>query len=159
MQQYDLVAPNRCCARTGRALKPGERVFSVLFNRAGTWERKEIAVDAWVGPPPDAFSFWRTVVPDEQSKGPRPLDTELLWDCFVQLDGRTDPKQSGFRYILALLLLRKKRLKLGEIKRIDEAEWLVLKDDHGKQTLEVLNPQLDALQLVDLQRELEALIQ
>lgn len=156
---YELAAPNRRCARSGRELKPGEPIFSVLHDRDGLWVREDVAAEAWNGAPEDAFSFWRTSIPDEKRKGPPRLNEELLWDCFLRLEGQADPKSVTFRYVLALLLVRKKRLKLEEVRPAEDGERLTLRDAKRKQTHTVLNPGLTDAQLGEVEAEISQLME
>ena len=50
--------------------------------------------------------------PPDDNRKPR-FDDDLLEECFYRLDGQTDPSRVNFRYVVALLLIRRKRLKFG----------------------------------------------
>ena len=56
-----------------------------------------------------------------------PIDDDLLLDCFGRLEGRTDAAGENFRYVLALLLMRRKRFKFEETRNDDGRELLVLR--------------------------------
>ena len=60
-----------------------------------------------------------------------------------------------FAYIAALGLLRLKRLKLKEYKKIEQDEYIVFSVTGGKKTIEVKNPQLDATALRQLEEKIE----
>src|SRR4051794_3179625 len=107
MTDYQIQANTRRCAVTGRELRPGEKVFSVLTDEGGKFIRKDYSSEAWQGLPPEAFSFWANrVATQEESKRPR-IDDELLVDCFKRLEGQTEPDRVNFRYVVALLLMRR----------------------------------------------------
>ena len=48
---------------TGRELRPGEKVYTVLRDQNGQFIRQDYAAEAWQGPPADAFSFWAGRIP------------------------------------------------------------------------------------------------
>jgi len=75
-------------------------------------ERRDYCADAWSGPPAEAFSFWSGRIPEPEVKRLPPIDTDLLLDCFQRLAGQDDPDRVRFRYIVALLLVRRKKLRL-----------------------------------------------
>ena len=87
MTEYQIQASTRVCAATGRELRAGERVYSVLLEEAGKFVRKDYSEPAWQGPPDGAFSFWKTRLADGQVTRRPPIDDELLLECFRRLEG------------------------------------------------------------------------
>ena len=71
-----------------------------------------------------------------------PIDDDLLLDCFQRLEGRTDAAGENFRYVLALLLMRRKRFKFEEARNDDGREVLVLRCGRTGTRHEVANPRL-----------------
>ena len=71
-------------------------------------------IPAWTGPPEGAFSFWAGRVPAAETERRPRINDDLLLDCFVRLQGETEPGRVNFRYVIALLLMRRKRLRLEE---------------------------------------------
>ncbi len=112
MSEYQIQPNTRRCATTGRELRPGEPHFSVLLDESGKFVRKDYGVEAWQGPPAGAFSFWQGRIGAGSAPRRPTFDDELLMDCFHRLERETEPSKLGFRYVLALLLLRRKRFKL-----------------------------------------------
>jgi hypothetical protein len=104
--------------------------------------RKDYAAEAWHGPPADAFSFWAGRVPPAGARRRPPIDDDLLLDCFGRLEGRTDAAGENFRYVLALLLMRRKRFKFEETRNDDGRELLVLRCGRTGARHEVANPRL-----------------
>ena len=112
MTEYQIQPNTRRCAVSGRELKPGERYFSVLHDEAGKFVRKDYGAEAWQGPPADAFSFWAGRVQAAGARTPPPIDDDMLLECFQRLEGRTEPAGENFRFVLALLLMRRKQLQV-----------------------------------------------
>lgn len=156
--QYQIQATSRRCARTGRELQPGERIFSVLYEREGQWVREDVAKDAWTGPPPEAFSFWQTRVPSPKERRRLLVDDDMLRELFERLEKATEPRQVQFRYLLALWLLRRKVLRFEAVQRSGEREWLVLRDARSGREVLVLDPQLNESELEDAQGQLQNLL-
>lgn len=153
MTEYQIQANTRRCASTGRELKPGERIFTVLLDQDGKFVRQDYAGETWTGPPANAFSFWAGRVPvADETRKPR-IDDELLVDCFRRLEGQDGPDRINFRYVVALLLMRRKRLKFEEARVEDGQEVLRLRDARSKETHQVVNPCLTVEQMTEVQDE------
>jgi hypothetical protein len=153
MIDYQIQANTRRCAASGRELRPGERFYSVLLDEGGSFVRRDYGSEAWQGPPEGAFSFWAgRVPPPETSRRPR-IDDDLLMDCFQRLDGQGDPGKVNFRYIVALLLLRRKRLKFDEVRLRDGQETLWVHCARTGTAYEVVNPRLNDEELGTVQEE------
>src|SRR5438874_495900 len=104
---YQLQPNSRRCSASGRELKPGEVYFSVLLDEGGKFVRRDYGREAWQGPPEGAFSFWSGRVPAREADRRPPVDDDLLLDCFARLEGQSEPARVSFRYVLALLLMRR----------------------------------------------------
>jgi hypothetical protein len=142
MTDFQIQPNTRRCCVTERELVPGERFYSVLVDEAGKFVRRDFSAEAWQGPPAEAFSFWAGKVPE--SSGPRrqPIDDETLLDCFRRLEGQTDPPRLNFRFVVALLLTRRRRLKFEEAVKEDGREVLCLRCVRTGSRHRVLNPSL-----------------
>lgn len=116
---YPVHRSTGVCAATGRALVPGEACIAVLVDRDGAkgLQRIDFATEAWdSGARPEVgarvFGFWRARVGTEaEPRAAMMSDAELL-DLFEELAGAAEHKQVVFRYVLALLLVRRRSLRL-----------------------------------------------
>src|SRR5262249_6488576 len=123
---FQIQASSRRCCVSGRELQSGETFYSVLIEQVGKLVRQDYSPEAWKGPPPGAFSFWRARVNPPESKSRPPIDDEVLLDFFVRLEGQTEAGKVRFRYIVALWLMRRKRLKFDEARQEAGQEIMVL---------------------------------
>jgi hypothetical protein len=153
MTEYQIQANSRQCAATGRELRPGEKFFSVLLEEDGRFARRDYSSEAWRGPPEGAFSFWTGRIPTGDQDRRPPIDDELLFDCFQRLAGETDPARVNFRYVVALLLMRRRRLRF-EAARVDgEHEVLSLRCVRSRTAYDVVNPRLTEAEMAAVQEE------
>jgi hypothetical protein len=150
MIDYQIQPCSRQCCVSGRALQPGETCYSVLLVEEGKLVRKDYSHEAWQGPPPGAVGHWLSKVqaPDRQKR--LIVDPEMLFDCFVRLQDQTEPARVNFRYVLALLLMRRKRLRFEETRTTEGGEVLRLRCTQTKAIHDVANPSLsdEAIQAV-----------
>ncbi len=158
MTEYQIQPNTRRCAVTGRELVAGEKYFSVLLSEGAQFIRQDFSGDAWRGPPEGAFSFWSGRVPSQEENKRPTFDDEMLLDCFQRLETQQDPQKVNFRYVLSLLLLRRKKLKFEQAAMQGEQETLTLRCVRSGTTYQVVNPRLQEEQLVQVQDEVVALL-
>jgi hypothetical protein len=153
MTDYQIQPNTRHCAVTGRELRPGEKVYSVLSQEDGKFVRRDYAAEAWQGPPEGAFSFWCGRVPANEQARKLRIDDDLLADCFQRLEGQTEPAQVNFRYVVALLLMRRKRFKFEGTQVQDDQETLRVRCTRTGTVHDVLNPRLTEDEMIAVQDE------
>jgi len=150
MMDYQIQPPSRRCAATGRELKPGDRFFTALLGEADRFERQDFAPEAWPGPPSGSFGFWTGRMPAEQAVARPRFDDDALEDCFHRLADETEPGKVNFRYVVALLLIRRKRLRL---ERAGAEERLLVNCPRTGEQFEVVNPRLGEEEISQVQDE------
>lgn len=173
---YEHIGNTGVCAATGRKLEPGETVVAALCDSAETeaLTRLDFSVDAWENgarPPEglEAIGVWRTTVPEPNAKKSPIVGAGELMDLFEQLEDATEPRTVALRYIIALQLMRKKRLlPEGTKKQPDGGETMLVRrrgdappPEHGgdgPELLEVIDPRLDEGKLAELMDELDAVL-
>jgi hypothetical protein len=111
---YQIGAGTGVCGATGRALVPGEPIVTALVELEDSEQlaRVEYSAAAWEGGarPARMFGFWRGIVPEPNAKPRLLIDDDALLDMFDQLAEVTEPSRVAFRFVLALMLIRKRVL-------------------------------------------------
>ena len=153
MLDYQIQPNTRRCAASGRELRPGEKYFSALLDEGGKFVRKDYAAEAWQGPPPGAFGFWAGRIPQPDARRRPPIDDELLLDCFGRLEGQEETGRVNFRYVLALLLMRRRRFRFEEAKEEAGREVLCLRCTRTGARHQVVNPGLSDDELTAVQED------
>lgn len=122
---FEIQRCTRHCAATGRDLAPGEEIHSVLVAEGANLVRYDYSREAWQGPPQQAVGSWKSHIPGPQQKRRHWAPNDVLLQCFDEL--AEQPEKQDMRYVLALLLTRRRVLRLEETD-IDPqaAETLVL---------------------------------
>ena len=143
MTDFEIQGPTRTCCETGRALAAGERFYAVLTEEAGRYARKDYAPEAWRGAPAGAIAYWGGRVPATDTPRKPTFNEELLVDWFHHLAGRAEPDRVNFRYVVALLLMRRKRLKFDDVTRAASGgSALCLRDAKSGTRYEIPDPRL-----------------
>ncbi|HTI52167.1 MAG TPA: hypothetical protein VL475_14490 [Planctomycetaceae bacterium] len=152
--EYQFRPIGKKCAATGEELAPGSLCHSVLIERDGELQRLDYSEKGWSGPPEGAIGVWTCQVPKPLEIRHEPLDTNALLRCFEQLSEEANPAREGLRYILALLLMKKRRLRLDSSRTEGADEYWQLSGAHGEGVWEVRDLQTTDEEVHQWQREL-----
>jgi len=155
---YETPRSTMHCAATGRELQENETYWSVVYDRPEGLERLDYCEEAWQGPPADALCVWRTRVPVKEQEQKPLVDTSVMLDVFCGLQEQDDPDKINFRYILALLLMRKRILKLEDTCREDDREFLVVSCRQTESTYRVLDPHLTEDRIAGVQQQVGSIL-
>ena len=121
--EYEIERCTRHCTATGRELAPGEEFFSVVVEERTGLKRHDYATDAWAGPPEGAVGWWKTQVPTPETRA-KLAPNDVMLQFFDQLE--TQPPRADMRYLLALLLVRRRVLRLEEEERDAEGRPIMI---------------------------------
>lgn len=162
------------CAASGRDFLEGEKFVATLTEQPvlGTnvteVARTDFSVEAWASgarpaSPAVVLGSWRAVYhAGEQKKSPLMGDQEML-DLFEEMAQVTEQRQVRFRYLLALLLIRKRLLRVISTKRTPEGTVMtVLRrgEDAGQATPgEVIDPGLDEATIAEAIEQLGLIVE
>lgn len=112
MIDFDIKKFTRVCATTGRELAPGEEFYSVLLPVGSDVQRADYSLQGWTGPPEGAIGWWRSQVPDPRSNKISWAPSDVMLDYFTSI--ADDASKADVRYVLTLLMLRRRILRLDE---------------------------------------------
>jgi hypothetical protein len=125
MIDYEIQRCTRRCAATDRELKDGETCYSVLLADGAAVVRRDYSPEAWQGPPDDAIGWWKTTIVDPHAGRLYWAPNDVMLNYFERLVD--DPAAADARYVLALLLVRRRVLRVdGHERDASGKELLVL---------------------------------
>ena len=158
-KEYDIAKPAGVCVGTGRHMEPGEEFVAVLRDTDDGLTREDYCVAHWDEHPcdddPKVLGVWRTRVPEPQAKKKLLIDNELLMNLFERLEGDEESSRINFRYVLTLILMRKKLLVYDHTETDGQGrEVWRLRTRGSDRTHEVVDPKLDESQIADLSENL-----
>jgi len=158
MADYKIRKRAHECAVSGRPFAHGDVVVSAVYRDPEEgFVRKDLLEDRFEQAEPP-FSHWKSVylVEEEEQKK---LDFDLALQFLRDLVRQADPEREGLVYILALLLARKRRVKLKEVRALPDGELLtvVVPGDEEDEEVRVRAPQLGEEETDALQAEIARL--
>lgn len=151
---YNIKALGKTCSASGDPLTPGSTCYSVLLMENGKLVRVDYNADSWSGPPDNAVAHWRSDVPDAKEETVNPLDPEYLFEYFERLSEDASDREQKMRYVLALLLVRKRRLQIDGTRRDGDESYLQVSGIRGEGFFEIRDPELSDEEIEQLQVQL-----
>jgi hypothetical protein len=155
---YEIQHSTRRCATTGREFAPGETYYSVLVGEGAELKRYDYAAEAWKGPPEEAIGWWKSQVPQPAARKKHWAPNDVMLHFWDELAEQTD--KWDMRYVLTLLLVRRRVFRLEEEKRdAGGPELLVVYCPRRETTYEVPAVTPSPPRVEQIQEELAALLQ
>ena len=157
---YEVAKPLGKCAVTGDPIAQGERFMAALREMPTGFERVDVSLAAWPQfDRKDIVGFWQATMPAVEQKKKLFVDDEVLCQLFERLADVQEPAKLNFRFVLGLILMRK-RMLIYETTRheqttegSDKELWTVRfkgRDDR----LDLLNPRLTEEQVGEVSQQL-----
>jgi len=159
MEEWEIDKPLGQCYGTSRKIECGEEYFAALVETDEGLQRRDFCADYWQEQEPQVFCYWKSKLPHPDQKKQRFVDDEMLMAFFERLAGETEQEKVNFRFVLALILMRKRRLKYDSTRVEGANEMWRLRIVGEKETVEVINPHLDEEQIEQLQSQVGQILQ
>ena len=160
MDEWEIEKPLGHCRGSGKKIEFGEEYFAALVETDQGFQRRDFCAEYWQDEKPEVFCYWKTKLPHPDQKKKIFVDDEMLMAFFDRLEQETEQEKINFRFVLALILMRKRRLKYDSSKTEDNKEiWRLRIVGSDKQFVEVRNPNLDEEQIQQLSSQLSQILQ
>jgi hypothetical protein len=153
---YDVPRPAGHCSVTGRKIEAGERFFAAVRETPEGIERLDVSPEAWDGfDRAGVLAFWQTVMPAHEVKKKVFVDDEVLCTLFERLADATEPVKVNFRFVLGLILMRKRFIVFEESRHEDGVRDVWVVRMKGKdERLQLIDPKLDEQQVTEVSQQL-----
>ena len=159
MDEWEINRPLGQCCGTERDIKPGENYFAALVETEQGLERRDFCVEYWDTKNPEVFCYWKTRLSDANRKKRIFVDDQMLMTFFERLAEETEQERLNFRFVLTLILMRKRILKYDSSKIQDGKEIWRLRITGENKIVEVVNPHLDEEQIGQLSTQVGQILQ
>lgn len=159
MSEWEITKPLGQCYGTERKIEFGEEYFAALVETEEGLQRRDFCAGYWESQKPDVFCYWKTRLPEPGQKKQLFVDDQMLMAFFERLEKETEQEKINFRFVLALILMRKRILKYDETKNVDGREIWCLRIVGEKQIVEIINPHLDEEQIEQLSSQIGEILQ
>jgi hypothetical protein len=156
---YSIAKAEGKCHVCGRGIEPGEKFSGALRETAVALERVDICAECWGGfDRAGLLGFWQTTMHPPTGKKQVFVDDDVLCDLFGRLADAEEPAKLNFRFVLGLILMRKRRI-------VYESTRQGLGQDAGKEIwavrfkgkdelMDLVNPRLNEQQVGEVSSQL-----
>lgn len=164
-KDYNISKHAGQCCSCERPFEPGGRIVTTIWEAGEDFQRKDFCAECWNGGRVEAgtkpFGVWRTRAPAPREKKKKLfIDNELLIDFFERLADEDDPGRINFRFVLALLLMRKKLLVYDRSDTdADGTEVWTMHLKGGDVRHRVVNPQMDEQKTAEVGEKLSEILE
>ena len=169
--QWNVTRGGLICAACATALAPGQPCFGALVENtqpligsASPFARLDFCEPCWSqGKRPESpqvmFTFWKTAVPLPTAKKKLFVDDAVLVDLFARLQDKSDPRDVRFRFVLALILMRKRLLRYEGTQTLDAGGdvWKMIPRG-ADQPVSVVDPHLTPEQISEVSGQLSQIL-
>jgi hypothetical protein len=157
MMDFDIQRCTRHCATSGRELAPGETFYSVLISEGANVVRRDYSAEAWTGPPEGVLGWWKSQMPSPDARKMHWAPHDVMLELFEELSDQ--PDKQDLRYVLALLLVRRRVCRLEETQH-DSAghEVMILHCPRGETDYQVIVETPSEARVAEIQEHLAKLL-
>lgn len=151
-EDWKISRRGRACCVCQREFRSEEELYSGIAELEGRFERRDVCLPCWTSKPA-LFSFWRTRMPKKEQK--RLEDVNAMQEFFKKLIEKPsdDPVRQKITYLTALLLSRKRRLKLAGSK----GGRLRIEKGWDGEAAEIADPVIAEAELAELRTQMDLL--
>jgi hypothetical protein len=162
-ENWNIRSRSHTCEQSGAAFADGETFYTALFEDPKTDEliRRDYSVESWEALREEVrpFSFWKSVyeAPRHEEK-PEVMEKESAEGLLRRLIEEDNPGTENTRYILAVMLERKRILKQTATRETEDANFLIYEHPKSGEVYIVRDPELRLDQVEAVQREVALLL-
>jgi hypothetical protein len=159
-QEWNIQPRAVVCAQTGEPFAKGERVYSALYWREGKYQRIDVKQAAWESRNDniEPLSAWQADFIPAPAAAVEPLRKDDAESLLRRLMTEDEAGTRNARYILALMLERKKVLRQIERQRQDGRSTLVYEHLPSGEVWLIDDPGLKLGELAAVQDEVAQLL-
>jgi len=160
MADWEIQRPLGQCCGTGQKIEPGQQYVAALVETEQGLQRRDFCLQYWSRQRPHVYCYWKTTMPQHGQKRQIFVDDEMLLAFFERLAQESDPEKLAFRFVIALVLMRKRRLRYDSSRIENGTEiWRLRVAGADKEFVEVKNPRLDDDRIEQLSSQIGTILQ
>ncbi len=159
-KEYNIRKTSGQCSACEAKLEPDTELTALVREGKDELIREDFCNACWAESPkeeePGVLCVWHTRVPIPSEKKKLLIDDGLLKNLFERLADSEEPSKINFRYVLGLVLMRKRLLVYDRSEKDDEGQEVWQMHFRGdKETVrKVIDPNLSEDQIAEVSANL-----
>jgi len=157
---WKISKRSKACSKCQKVFEANSVFVSALFEQGDGFLRKDYCESCWEGcNEKDCFGSWRSRIPEEGKKPPALADPRVLFNLFVRLQSAQDPHQQNLAYFLALMLLRKRVLRIEDTRTENGQEYIIVENPEEEVEFKLLVRDLPEHEIELLKEDLSQVLE
>ncbi|MGC3992457.1 MAG: LptF/LptG family permease [Chthoniobacteraceae bacterium] len=154
-QEWQITSRSHTCSITGKEFQDGEYFYTLLIRNKEGFDRQDLSEEAWKDRNENIqpYSFWRTKYETPPPPAPEALSKGSAEDLLRRYMAEEGAQHTNARYILALMLERKRLLKQVETRQEGDSRTLIYEHVRTGEVFVIPDPDLRLDQLAEVQME------
>ncbi len=163
LQQWNIRSRAHQCAVSGRPFEDGEKHYTAIYFDPETsgYSRRDVGFDSWQQELAERqpFSFWKSIyTPNATEERPELATKESGMMLLQHMIEEDDPYTENARYILALMLERKRILTPTAVKETEQGRMLFYENRKTGDAFIIRDPELRLDEVAGVQEEVAILL-
>ena len=178
VRDFKISKTQGVCAQCEQILEPGDEIYALVRADAEELEREDYHLKCFFNngstaietkasdiatqetlianqlDDPKVLGLWRTHIPHPEEKKKLLIDNALLINFFERLEGHSEPAKLKFRYVLTLILMRKRLLNYEGMTTTDGVDIWKMRIRGTDRYYQVIDPKLDEEQISEVSSSL-----
>jgi hypothetical protein len=166
MNDWNIQSRAHDCQTCGKAFADQQPYHTLLFDRRHAFERLDICLDCWQAQHGEGasdrkgfVSHWQGIYEAPPPPAPDPIKKENAESLLRKLMEQNDTRYAAATYILAVMLERKRLLKVKEQFHREGQRVFVYEHPKSGDLFTIPDPELQLNRLEEVQRDVAALLE
>ncbi len=164
--EWNIQARSATCQGCGRGFKQQEPFHTLLFDERDAYQRLDVCVECWQGQYAQGanhrkgfVSHWHGLFSVPPPAPPEPIQRDTAETLLRRLVAQNDPTHAGACFILAVMLERKRLLKVKAQTQTGDHRVFVYEHPKSGDVFTIPDPALRLDQLETVQRDVAQLLE
>ncbi len=154
-KSYKITPATGSCCKCTREFGQGQDFVAAVREQGEEFQRDDYCTECWSSlenGDKKYFAAWQAKMPQREEKKKLFVDDEVLSNFFVRLGEQ--PERVSFRFVLALVLMRKKILVYEALDKKDGRDVWLMRFRGDKKQYEVIDPHMTEEKISQVSRQL-----
>jgi hypothetical protein len=158
--EWEIKARAHQCAKSEEPFTDGATIYTLLYRDRNGFRREDISEQAWLEMKDHVqpFSFWKSRYEEPAPSPPEPVSKESGEALLRKLLHEDRPEHLNARYVLSIMLERKRILKQVDVRENANEKFLIYEHAGTGEVFIVQDPRLKLDQLDPVQHEVYGLL-